>query len=130
LAILAWSYTKSEGILLSSSQILVIPVSLIIWVAVTFITRPEPLETLSDFYKRVRPWGWWKPVSDLNPGIERPRFTPVVINWIFGVCCILFGMTGVGKVLLGSFFLGAAMIAVSLVSGLVVYSRLKRELAD
>jgi Na+/proline symporter len=124
-------YTKSNGIPLElKHQILVIPVSLIIWIAVTFITRPEPLDTLSDFYKRVRPWGWWKPVSELNPGIERPAFSPVMINWVLGVICILSGMIGVGKILLGSFLMGSLMIAASLVSGLLVYLRLKKELAD
>lgn len=124
-------YTKSNGIPLElKHQILVIPVSLIIWITVTFITRPEPLDTLSDFYKRVRPWGWWKPVSELNPGIERPAFSPVMINWVLGVICILSGMIGVGKVLLGSFLAGSLMIAVSLASGLLVYLRLRKELAD
>ncbi len=123
-------YTRSKGIPLElKHQILVIPVSLIIWIAVTFITRPEPVETLSDFYKRVRPWGWWKPASELNPGIEKPRFSPVIINWLLGVGFILLGMMGVGKALLGSFLTGALMIAASLVSGYIVYSRLKKELA-
>ena len=124
-------YTRAKGIPLElKHQVLVIPVSAVIWVAVTFLTKPEPVTTLTGFYKKVRPWGWWKPVVDLNPEIIRPSFSPVIINWVLGVFCILFGMTGVGKVLLGSFLLGACMIAVSLVSGLIVYSRLKRELAD
>lgn len=124
-------YTQSKGIPLElRHQVLVIPVSLVTWIAVTFLTSPEPVETLSGFYKRVRPWGWWRPVSELNPGIEKPPFSPVLINWVLGVGCILLGLTGVGKIVLGSFLAGALMIAVSLASGLVVYSRLKRELAD
>jgi solute:Na+ symporter, SSS family len=124
-------YTRSKGIPLElKHQILVIPVSVITWVFVTFITKPEPLETLSGFYKRVRPWGWWKPVSVLNPGIEKPRFSPVLINWLLGVIFILAGMLGVGKVLLGSFFTGTVMIVLSLICGFVVYSRLKKELAE
>lgn len=124
-------YTRSNGIPLElRHQVLVIPVSVITWIAVTFITNPEPVETLSAFYKRVRPWGWWNPVSELNPGIDKPPFSPVLINWVLGVSCILFGMIGVGKILLGSFIPGALMIAVSLVSGITVYSRLKKELAD
>jgi SSS family solute:Na+ symporter len=122
-------YTKSKGIPLElRHQILVIPFSVITWVIVTFVTCPEPLETLSGFYKRVRPWGWWKPVSDDNPEIEKPRFSPVIVNWLLGVIFILFAMLGVGKVLLGSFFIGTAMIILSLISGIIVYTRLKNEL--
>ncbi len=28
----------------------------------TFLTKPEPDEVLMDFYRRVRPWGFWGPV--------------------------------------------------------------------
>ncbi|MCF8272402.1 MAG: Na+:solute symporter [Flavobacteriaceae bacterium] len=28
----------------------------------TFFTRPTDIFVLKDFYKNVRPWGWWKPV--------------------------------------------------------------------
>lgn len=124
-------YTQSKGVPLElRHQVLVIPVSVVTWIVVTFVTSPEPTETLSAFYKRVRPWGWWSPVSGLYPGIEKPPFSPVLINWVLGVSCILFGLTGVGKIVLGSFLTGALMLAVSLASGLVVYSRLRRELAD
>jgi len=124
-------YTQVQGVSLElKHQVLVIPVSIITWVAVTFLTAPEPRDTLAGFYKRVRPWGWWSPVSGSFTEIERPRFTPVIINWLLGVCFIFFGMIGVGKVLLGSELTGILMIAVSLVSGVLVYKRLRNELAD
>lgn len=124
-------YTKTQNIPLElKHQILVIPVSVATWIIVTFITRPEPLETLSDFYKKVRPWGWWKPVSEMHPEIEKPRFLPVVINWVLGVSFIFFGMISSGKMLLGSTYLGLTMIVISIISGLIVYLRLKKELSD
>jgi len=124
-------YTQVQGVSLElKHQVLVIPVSIITWVAVTFLTTPEPRDTLAGFYKRVRPWGWWSPVSGGFTEIERPRFTPVIINWLLGVSFIFFGMIGVGKVLLGSELTGLLMIAVSLVSGVMVYRRLRDELAE
>ena len=33
-------------------------------IAVTLATRPEPIETLREFYGRCRPPGWWGPVTD------------------------------------------------------------------
>ena len=29
------------------------------------MTSPTDEETLKDFYKKVRPWGFWKPIHDL-----------------------------------------------------------------
>ena len=124
-------YTRSQGIPLElKHQILVIPVSVLTWIIVTFVTKPEPIETLNEFYKRVKPWGWWKPVSDLNPDIEKPRFTPVLINWVLGVSFILFGMMGTGKMLLGSTTVGLVMAIISIISGITVYLRLRNDLKD
>ncbi len=66
-------YTKSQGVSLElKHQIIVIPISIITWIVVTFLTKPESNDTLGKFYKRVRPWGWWKPASDMHPDIVRP----------------------------------------------------------
>ena len=44
-------------------------------VAGTYLTEPEPDEVLIDFYMRVRPWGFWKPV--LRKVHQRyPHFQP------------------------------------------------------
>jgi len=124
-------YTKANGISLElKHQILVIPVSIVTWIVVTFITSPEPIDTLSGFYKRVRPWGWWRPASDINPDILRPRFMPVIINWLLGVGFILFGMIGVGKTLLGSFYFGGICIIISLITGTLVYRRMRDEFKE
>ncbi|WP_442484557.1 sodium:solute symporter family transporter [Aeoliella sp. SH292] len=32
------------------------------WVLVTLLTKPEPMETLTEFYLRARPMGYWAPV--------------------------------------------------------------------
>jgi len=39
----------------------------------------------------------------------------------------LFGMIGVGKVLLGSFYFGGVCIIISLISGILVYRRMRDE---
>lgn len=124
-------YTRLTGVSLElKHQILVIPVSIITWVVVTFLTSPEPEETLSNFYRRVRPWGFWKPAAEQCPEITAPKFTPVIINWILGVLFIMLGMIGVGKLLLGSYLLGSVLVILSLFSGVIVYRRLRKELSS
>lgn len=39
-------------------------VSLIGCIAGTYSAPPTDEETLINFYTRVRPWGWWKPVEE------------------------------------------------------------------
>ncbi len=121
-------YTRLSGVPLElKHQIVVVPVSIIFWLIVTFITKPEPEEKLLMFYKKIRPWGWWGEIAKMSPEVDRSRFIPQLINWFFGVAFILFGMIGIGKLLLGATFLGAVMILVSFLSGVSIYIRLKRE---
>ncbi len=129
--LIVFIYTKTQGVSLElKHQILVVPVSIITWIIVTYLTKPEPTETLANFYKRVHPWGWWKPASDIHPEIKRPRFMPVIYNWLLGVGFILFGMIGVGKILLGNFYFGGVCIIISIISGILVYRRMRDELKE
>ncbi len=122
-------YTKHHGISVElKHQIMVIPISIVAWIVATYATAPEPLSTLANFYKRVRPWGWWKPVSDKCQEIEKANFSPVIINWLFGVSFIFFGMIGVGKFLLGHFYLGGLFIMISIGSGISAYRRMREDL--
>jgi len=121
-------YTKFQNIPLElRHQIIVIPVSILSWLVVTYLTKPESMETLNRFYKKIRPWGLWGPVRDSNQVLIYPSFYSVILDWILGVICILFGMIGVGKLLLGSTQAGLIMIMISVFSGLIIYLRLKKE---
>ena len=115
-------YTKFKGISLEfSHQIIVVPISIVIWLVVTFLTKPESEGTLLKFYKKIRPWGWWSPIAKMNPDIERTSFIPIVINILLGVSFIFFAMIGIGKLLLGTPYIGAFMILISICSGILIY---------
>ena len=59
-------------------------------VAASLLTKPDPEEVLVDFYNRVRPWGFWKPVYEkakaLNPAIQRnTEFKQDMFNVVIGI---------------------------------------------
>ena len=96
-------YTGAKGVPLElRHQILVVPVSIICWVAATFATAPESWEKLSEFYSRVRPPGLWSPVRR-RAGIVSGRgvFSSVFLNWSLVVSFLLCFMIGTGKLVLG-----------------------------
>ena len=111
-------------------QILVIPFSIICWVIATFVTKPEPKEKLSDFYRKVRPWGFWLPISSINPDIKVSSFIRVLINWLLGSCMVVTALMGTGKLILGSFDRGIFLLIISLVMSLTLYLRMKKELSE
>ena len=52
-------------------------ISLVGCLAGTWLTKPEDDEILKDFYRRVRPWGFWSPILTKlraeDPGFERNK---------------------------------------------------------
>ncbi|MCC6860229.1 MAG: Na+:solute symporter [Bryobacterales bacterium] len=99
-----------------------------VWLAVTFLTAPEPDETLVAFYRRVRPAStFWKPVARLAPGVTPSRDTRYdFLDWIAG-CVLIYGaLFGAGKILLKDYGIGIAFLAAALVGGAIIYWDLSR----
>jgi hypothetical protein len=56
----------------------------------TWLTKPEDEEVLKDFYRRVRPWGFWSPilakVRAEDPAFERNKdFWRDMFNIVVGI---------------------------------------------
>jgi len=118
LELIAWFQTTSSGqeyILFDKAPVLfgvslqmhhklliIVPSAVLIWLTVTFLTKPEPTDTLTRFYKRVHPGGWWNPISE-NVNTSLSSVTKgFFLNWIAGVCFI-HGMTfAIGHWLFGN----------------------------
>jgi Na+/proline symporter len=69
---------------------LVLTLSLIGCLLGTLLTRPESDEVLMDFYRRVRPWGFWGPVLKKvlaeDPGFKRNKdFYRDMFNIVVGI---------------------------------------------
>lgn len=116
-------YTNAKGISLElKHQVIVIPVSITTWIVTTYLTSPEPVEKLQMFYDKIRPWGYWGPVSTVNE--KGDSLAQVLINWVLGVCVVLFGMIGIGKLLLGEFSVGITLFIISVLCSFVLYFRI------
>src|SRR3954468_9853455 len=72
------------------------------WLAVTYLTKPEPDETLNAFYLRVRPGGpGWAHVSKrLGLGREStPGGALAWTNWLAGIIAVYSTLFGIGKLI-------------------------------
>lgn len=103
-------------------------ITTVVWVAVTYLTSPEPDETLVRFYRRTRPsLTGWKPIAALAPEVTPSQDgLHNLSNWIAG-CVLIYGVLfGVGKLLLKEYALGAGLLALGLAAGAVIYRDLTR----
>lgn len=102
-------------------------VSTITWVAVTFLTAPEPQAVLREFYRRTRPSFGWRPIARLEPQVQTKHDTADnVLCWLMGCVFVYGALFGVGKLFFGETLLGFAFLAGSAASATILYRNLTR----
>jgi Na+/proline symporter len=97
-------------------MLVTVALSTIIWVGVTFATRPEPDAVLAAFYRRVRPGGpgWARISRQLGYGREPiPGGALAWTNWVAGIVAVYASLFGIGKLIFGELGVGLALLLVS-----------------
>jgi len=105
------------------SILLIVSVTTVSWLAVTFVTKPDDPQKLLAFYRKVRPGGFWGPVAKMNGrafGLQAAPF----LGWGLAVLMILFLLLGLGKVIFmewttGGIYLAAGGLAAVLLSKVI-----------
>ncbi|MEA1987324.1 MAG: sodium:solute symporter family protein [Candidatus Marinimicrobia bacterium] len=101
--------------------------STLVWLIVTFLTKPEKPETLKKFYKKVHPGGiGWKQIAKEMPEVKGDTgFFRLFIDWICGVALIYSFLFGIGKLIFAEFIPAIIYLSISVISALVIYFDLK-----
>jgi solute:Na+ symporter, SSS family len=109
-------------------MIVTVAITTVVWLAVTFATKPESKETLVAFYRRTAPSvTGWGPIAALAPEVK-PRQDGLsnLVDWICG-CVLIYGVLfGVGKLLLQETALGLGLLGIGLAAGAIIYWDLSR----
>ncbi len=99
------SLPEAERLAGQYTSLLVATGSLVIWLAATFATAPEPIDRLIAFYRKVRPDGpGWRPVAAAAREVE-PDDTlgASIVCAVLGTATIWLTLPGVGAVIFGEF---------------------------
>ena len=119
---LALFVARKSGLDLSSHAALVWSVALttVVWVVVTFATKPADTETLRRFYRKVRPAGrgWAKVVGPEEADGPRDNLSLAFLGWVFGCTFVYSGLFGTGALLYGQPLQGTVCLAVTMSAGL------------
>ena len=113
----------SNPIVFAKSILITVTVTTAIWLAVTFLTAPEPNSKLLEFYRRVRPdqRGW------THIAAQAPDISPThdgwynLLDWILGCVMVYMVLFGIGKVVLGETTEGVIFLIVAAISGYAIY---------
>jgi len=110
-------------------MIVTVAATTIAWLAVTWMTQPEPAETLQNFYRRVRPHGpGWGPirravgVAPATGSLRRDLF-----NAFLGCVLVYASLFGVGEILLRSVALGVTLLVIAALAAIMIARNLDVE---
>jgi len=110
-------------------MIVTVSVTTIAWLAVTWLTPPEPAETLQRFYRRVRPHGpGWGPVRR-SVGVVSSvgSLRRDLFNALVGCVLIYASLFGVGEILLRSVALGITLLVIAALAAITIARNLEVE---
>lgn len=104
----------------------------LIWLSVTFLTKPTDEQTLVSFYRRTRPSRrGWEPVARIAQDVKVVEGSGVRLwQWIMGCALIYFSLFGVGRILFGQYLQGAIFLFISLMAGVGIFVGLNRKTDD
>jgi Na+/proline symporter len=102
--------------------------STVVWLVVTFMTKPTPKEKLHAFYRKVHPGGiGWKAIEKELPGIKGDKgYTLLFVNWILGVIMVLSALFGIGKFLFKEYLQAGIFLLIVLISAYFINGNLKK----
>jgi SSS family solute:Na+ symporter len=106
-------------------QILVTALStMVVWLVVTFITKPESEETLVAFYRKVRPGGFfWKRIQKKAPDVKPDRGLQWnMLAWLVGAVLIYCSLFSIGKLLMGQTAAGLVFLAGAIACAAIIYA--------
>ncbi len=100
----------------------------LVWLLVTFLTRPVKREVLHNFYRKVHPGGiGWRAIARELPDVRSDSgFGAMFVNWIAGVFLVYATLFGIGKLLFGEYGMALLYLAIAAAAVVVIYLQMKR----
>ena len=90
--------------------LLIVAVTTVTWIAVTFLTRPDDETKLLAFYRKVRPGGAWGPIARKDGRRHALQAAPFV-GWALAAAMIFLFLFGLGRIIFADWGPGAAYLA-------------------
>src|SRR6202050_2790802 len=121
-------FVGSGSVIFAKTALTTTAITTLAWVLVTFATKPEPAETLDAFYRKVRPnvLGWASVASRVPDVPETHGLRKDLTLWAAGCTMVYSALFGTGKLLLGSWPLGAVLLLVAFLCMVYLARELKR----
>jgi Na+/proline symporter len=124
-------FSGNNSLVFAKGAIVTTIVTTIVWVTVTLLTKPEPQEVLTRFYRNVRPdVRGWQQIADLEPSVPQNRdLGRNLFAWALGCAMVYLCLFGTGKILLHQSGTGAILLFFSAMCAGLLYRNVIRNFA-
>ncbi|MDD5458053.1 MAG: Na+:solute symporter [Phycisphaerae bacterium] len=94
----------------------------IVWITTMFLTRPDPIESLKEFYRRVRPAGiGWKPIAKLCPEVKiTDSFSADFMAWVIGCTFCYSAFFTAAAMYFTKWKIGAILLTITIAAGVLL----------
>ncbi len=101
----------------------------IVWLMVTYITKPSKHETLKKFYIRIHPGGpGWRKFRKEFPEIQADSgYGKLFVNWFFGVVFVYSILYSSGKLIFENYLEGTIALVIGIISAVIIYLNIKKK---
>ncbi len=116
------------GIAFPYTLFYLVSITTIVWVIVTYLTKPTDENALLSFYRDIHPGGFfWKRISDKLPDVKSDSgFGYLFYSWILGIVLVYSLLFGIGTVIIDNFFHGLIYFLVALIAAIIIYRNLAK----
>ncbi len=116
-------FQGSDPVIFAKTTLCTTAVTTVVWVAVTFLTSPEPGSVLVEFYRKVRPdVRGWRPIAKVS-GVEEitQDLGKNLLSWIVGCVFVYTALFSIGQLCFGRLTSGFVLALLSLACGVALY---------
>ena len=108
---------------------IIVPLTTLVWIIITFLTKPTDEKILISFYKKVYPGGrLWRKISDKIPDVKtNQNFGSMLINWLSGVVLVYSSLFFIGKIILGLYYDSLIYLVLIIFSIIVIVKNLSMD---
>jgi SSS family solute:Na+ symporter len=102
--------------------------STIVWLTVTFLTRPTDEKTLVSFYRKVHPGGsGWKKISASLPDVKGDKgYGYLLVNWFAGCIMVILSLFSIGRLIFGQYLQATIYLIIAVAAGFLIFRNMNK----
>jgi len=115
-------YFGDFGVKFPETLFIIVPITTLAWLTVSFITKPTDEKKLESFYRRVHPGGiGWKRLSEKLTEVKSDRgYFLLFVDWIAGIVLVYSFLFGTGNIIFGEYVTGLILFLTGLICVFII----------